>query len=178
MINNKHFKNESGLGLVELLIVIALLGLVLAIGYNFFFFGYRVYERGETLSIIQNNSRMAATEITRTVRNSTEIGVYDDLTGVDNSESIIYLDNSSRTIKHKVDDDVVFSTEPYVNNLQFKLIETNNRYILDIVINAEKDGRQHELVTKVLLNNIEASDIDDGSENLGDEGTVIRFTRP
>jgi len=141
-------------------------------------FGYRVNERGETLSILKNTSRMAATEIIRTVRNSIEIGAYDDRTGVNTSDSIVFFDDGSGIIKHKVDDDLVFSTEPYIKNLQFELLEENSRYPLVFVINAEKDGRQHELETKVLLNNIVASVIDDGSNDLGEEGNIIRFTRP
>ncbi|KAB2951656.1 prepilin-type N-terminal cleavage/methylation domain-containing protein [Heliorestis acidaminivorans] len=64
---------EGGFTLVELLITIALLGLIMAMGASFFAFGINAFQKGEAQSIAQRDVRFVADRITQELRNATMV---------------------------------------------------------------------------------------------------------
>lgn len=61
-------KKTGGFSVVELIMVLALLGIVLGLGYMFFSFGSNTFARGERRSIAQQSIRRAADFITSEIR--------------------------------------------------------------------------------------------------------------
>lgn len=98
-ILSKIYRQQKGLSLVELLIVLALLGIILAVGYNYFYFGTQAFARGERYAIAQQASRHASDIITREIRFAHEIEI--NPTGgisVDDFD-YIYLENDSIKVR-------------------------------------------------------------------------------
>lgn len=69
ILNNR----ENGFTIVELMIVLALLGIVLALGYMYLDFGVRTFDRGEQRAIAQTAARSTSDFITTELRFAKEI---------------------------------------------------------------------------------------------------------
>jgi Tfp pilus assembly protein PilW len=75
--------DERGFLLTELTVTIALLVVVLAVGFIFFFLCQRSFYEGEKKTIVQSNVRLAANYITKEVRYADNISAT-DMSGVKN----------------------------------------------------------------------------------------------
>lgn len=69
--------NRRGISLVELLVSLAILSMVLAVGYNIFTFGYTSFNLGEQRFDAQQNVRLAADFITQELRYATHVRIYE-----------------------------------------------------------------------------------------------------
>lgn len=169
--------NQKGLSLVELIITLALLGVVLAIGYNFFFFGHTSFTLGEAQSIIQSYTRNTALVITKDVRNALDIELASSYQIPSPDEYVIYL-NGSTIYKKDEAEDILYQTEPFMSELVFEIAEVNDRFVLIFTITAEKDGKLHNLESQVLLNNIDGDKITQGTLATGESYNAIIYTKP
>ncbi|MBS3968852.1 MAG: prepilin-type N-terminal cleavage/methylation domain-containing protein [Clostridia bacterium] len=151
----KNIKNQAGLSLIELVLTLVLLGMILAIGYNFFFLGYTSFVRGEAQSIIQSYTRNTAAIITKDLRNATKIGVFNDLTdaAVQANERVFYLENN-RVYHQQGTSQILYETEPFISDINFELEVANDKYVLVFIIEGNKDGKIYIIESNVLLNNI------------------------
>ncbi|QGG46576.1 PilW family protein [Heliorestis convoluta] len=70
-----YIRNNKGVTLVELLVGIALLSLVMTLGYSFYFFGYNSFATGEVRSDVRQNIRFAADFITQELTYATHVQV-------------------------------------------------------------------------------------------------------
>ena len=156
----KNIKNQAGLSLIELVLTLVLLGMILAIGYNFFFLGYTSYVRGEAQSIIQSYTRNTAAIITKDLRNATKIGVFNDLTdaAVQANERVFYLENN-RVYHQQGTSQILYETEPFISDINFELEVANDKYVLVFIIEGNKDGKTYTLESNILLNNISVEKI-------------------
>lgn len=68
--------DKRGLTIVELLVVLAVLSLVLGVGYNLYSFGTESFTRGETQWIVQREVRSAADYIAREVRYAYQLSIH------------------------------------------------------------------------------------------------------
>lgn len=64
---------KKGFTLIELVIVIAILGIVIYLGFSFFSFGNRSFSRGQDQSSIQHSVRMASRYITDEIRTAKDV---------------------------------------------------------------------------------------------------------
>ncbi|KUO50587.1 MAG: hypothetical protein APF76_08035 [Desulfitibacter sp. BRH_c19] len=159
MKKTTYVKSEKGFSLIELILTLALLGIVLAVGYNFFFFGQRSFAMGEAQSVIQSSARNTAAIITKDLRNATEITLLESNPSiVPDDKRAFYLDGN--IIYQKVGTSNLYQTEAFLasDGLSFKLSEINlsdkyKRYVLTFTIIGEKEGKSYEIVSNILLNN-------------------------
>lgn len=91
-------KKSDGFSIVELLVVLSLLGIVLALGYMYFGFGVKAYDRGEQRAIAQQASRLASGFITSEIRFANEIEINPSDSSFENGYRYIYIEDES--IKH------------------------------------------------------------------------------
>lgn len=157
-IIQRHFKTQSGLTLIELLVAIALFSIVMALAFSMFFFNQNVFTRGEARSNVQYDVRMAADFITTELRNVHEITI----------------DQSS---EESIDLSTLQQRYQLLESVEFEIVKEQSRYLVryKLVGNAS-NSPAYEIESKVLLNNIGAN----GSGVLGDisnSGTKIEYSK-
>ncbi len=94
IISRTALKKQDGLTVVELMVILGVLGIVLALGYMYFSFSVMAFERGEQLTIAQQNTRMASGIIKRELRFAREIWINYPEDGAPGYEYIYLADDS------------------------------------------------------------------------------------
>ncbi len=174
----------QGLGLVELLIALALLSIVLSLGYTFLFFGASAFRTGEQQADIQQNARLAAGFITRELRIAERVVLVDGYTDLESldieAEGEFYLNfiyNHDGNIYFQVADesgvseavqDAVIQDAIAGNinfDLNFRLSGAGNILQFDLTAEEMASGRSYTLETEVLVLNLDQ--IEDHSSGSG-----------
>ncbi len=130
--------NICGLSIIELLIAVALLSIVLAIGYNFFFLNYKAYQTGQILAEVQFDTRMASDYITFELRNVQEVSLADT------------------SLTHHIDVDLLQASYPKVSTISFTIVQSGTRYLIEYSLTGSDPGliNVYQINSEVLLNNI------------------------
>ncbi len=131
-------RNQSGLSVIELLLAVALLILVLIVGYNLLSLNYRAYRTGEALSAVQFDTRMAADYIFFELRNVGEISL------------------TNEDLTHQLDIDYFSAQYPKVSSVSFSINRAGSKYIVLYSLTGNDPGLNNDylLESEVLLNNI------------------------
>ena len=74
----KQYNNKKGITLVELVIALAILGIVLTIGYNLFLAGLKSYGRQIDNADNQARARQVIRQLTREIRRADQIDIIDE----------------------------------------------------------------------------------------------------
>lgn len=129
---------KRGFTLIELIITIAILAIVLGVVFNFFLFNIKTYNKGEELTQVQFDARMAGDYITSRVRNVSQLSNLEIVDGQEISLGMIQ------------------SMYPNVVSISFTLLKEDNRNLLsyEIVGNSTNGSSPYSLESTVLLNNI------------------------
>ncbi len=90
----KLYKRQDGLSLVELVIVLALLGIVLALGYMYLDFGAQAFDRGEEKTIAQKALRFTSNFLTSELRFAKEVEINPG-EGFEEGYRYVYLENDN-----------------------------------------------------------------------------------
>jgi prepilin-type N-terminal cleavage/methylation domain-containing protein len=161
-------RNKRGLSLIELVIALALLSTVLAVGYSFYFFGTNAFASGESRSNMQRDLRQVSDMVTRNIRNASNINVVNSVTN--DTYQYIYLSN--KAIMHRQSDGNVRTlTDPHVETLSFTLVRLSNgeNYLhFTMESTATVNNQDYDITSNVALNNIRG--------HLGATGKVLRFS--
>lgn len=141
-------KNSNGFTLIEIIIVIAILGIVLAMAFNFFTFNLRTYNKGENRAAVQFDVRMASDYITDELRNVNIVSVTDTALA-----SNIGL--GTLTAKY-----------PLVTGVAFEIVTEAPKYFVEYTVsgNSTDGNNPYSLTTKVLLNNITSATVGSGTD--------------
>lgn len=181
-------KNKKGFTVVELIITLALLVIVLAIGYQLINYAHSNYDRTSNYWERQNKVISLSTYIESAIDNANYLMILteltDDYSGVDELETIIYTKEGDYKIMtdDTIDEDdrvlTDFREEEFVNiDVVFNRVkqrdgETYFPNLLEIVVSAEDIN--FSLATKVKIENINGD-----TEILGESsGSIIIFRNP
>jgi len=94
---------EQGYSLVELLIVVALVGLVLSLGYTVYGLGVRMYSRGTDQATVQQQERYLIEFVPRELRFAYDVKLYASLEETPETtegQMLLYGDNQGVWQKH------------------------------------------------------------------------------
>jgi prepilin-type N-terminal cleavage/methylation domain-containing protein len=122
----KQYNNKKGITLVELVIALAILGIVLTIGYNLFLAGLKSYGRQIDNADNQARARQAIRQITREMRKADQIDIIDE-NNIKIDESLYSFDKNSYTI---LKDGNVFVTG--IRSFKTELVEADFRIKIEI----------------------------------------------
>jgi len=180
MYKKNVLKSKYGFSLIEVMLALSILGIVLAVGYSFFFFGSNSFRIGGAQSNLQRDMRLVSDYITREVRYAVDIEITNDTAVLNEGDyHYIYLDSSSSTIKY-IDPagNVTLRTDPVIDNVTFSFAtvsvsDTKENYLLVFSIEGSSsvNNNIYVLESDVMLNNISA-------EPGNNVGSILRYKKP
>lgn len=151
---------KQGVTLIELIIVVAIIGIVITLGFSFVIFGQNVFGKGSTQAEIQSELRLASDIVKNELRYATMVELIPAVGTVVNGSSYIYI-NGNRLIYDKVDSvGVVTSREltgpNIINTTAAFTLNTAVGGVNSININLESEarGQQFAVTSEILLKNI------------------------
>ncbi len=165
----KILKRNHGITLVELIVVIALLGLVLAVGYQFLDFGQTTHASGELRLHVQRDMRIASEYITQEIR-------YADNIFINPSDKplgyhYIFIEEDGSIIHRDVAGDEKVLIDGQLDDADYDLIfKEHDDSILEYLFSSGELG--YNLDSKVLALNLKSAIKGDT------EGSVIQYTKP
>jgi prepilin-type N-terminal cleavage/methylation domain-containing protein len=182
MLNFLH--DKRGFTLIELIVVIAIVGLIISMAFSFYVFGSNTLTIGENQSNVQHNVRMAAKYITNELRIARTVEILDEIPDeidIEPQKNYIFVDGN--TIKHiktedSIDKDIFHeASTKFSIGMEFKINEDNAK-ILNFKIDAKYDDQDFEVLSEVLIVNMASTDdiTEDIEETIG--GKVIVFSNP
>jgi prepilin-type N-terminal cleavage/methylation domain-containing protein len=182
----KYGTDERGVSLVELIIVLALMSLVLAVGYMFYDFGVRSFNVGEARSNVQQNVRVASDYIARELRYSFEVQLLDNTfaipESVDDDFNYIFINGDGAVEHRSIDGSTVLfggSVTGVVTDLLEFGVSTGNDNILEYSIGALTTGatlQEYGVSSEMYIENLSFSS--NLIKNItGNTGTAIRYIK-
>lgn len=164
---------KQGFTLAELIVFLALLGVVLAIGYRLLFFGQNTFAMGSDQFQVQSELRTAGDFMINELRNAEEIDIINaaDLpASPDHNYRYIYLEGSK--IIHQHDGNVRELTGAIVQDQDIFEIrkDSGNRNFLSIRMTGMLNGHSYDLSTEILLKNVVNKD--------PKAGKAIKYKKP
>lgn len=163
-------KKNQGVTLVELIITLALIGIVLVMGLNLYFLGEKVFSSGGTVYQLQSPIRLAEAFITKEVRNATNITIVNAPITPEAGFHYIYLEDGR--IIYYFDGTTSDLTEAIMVDQNLFMIkkDSNGRNFLSLSLRGSLNGEEYHLETDILLNNI--------INQPEAEGKAIKYTKP
>ncbi|NLI60870.1 MAG: prepilin-type N-terminal cleavage/methylation domain-containing protein [Clostridiales bacterium] len=146
--------SSSGVTLVEIVIVLALLGIVFTSIFSFFSFSADTFNKAQTKSDMQNDALLAAEFITRELRTATVISLASDEIPIPKSD--LYnscLGLKKGYIKYYYKDKIRLITNGSIQQLSLSLNKNTN--ILEFSIIAGESEDQYRINSKISLVNLE-----------------------
>lgn len=157
--HKRLFKDQRGITLVELLIVLALLGIILGVVGSMFITGIRSFNTADDQVESYSSGRMAFLNLERQIKRSEEILIKDGTVYIQDMDTLNYynyytLNNHTKMImKHKVDKANLNSigegsTSQFAANISdFELIINDSMVYLKII--TDKEGKKIELSSNI-----------------------------
>ncbi|MBM7613984.1 PilW family protein [Alkaliphilus hydrothermalis] len=142
----RYVINRRGFTLVEVLIVVAFVGVLATLAYSLQFFGLKSFVAGGNQANIQQNVRLASTVLRRDLKNATSVGL------VENSQPLEVDSEAYRLVDdHLIKVNTNFSTEAVIEDISITLEGINGSVMLIYEITG-KNG--FSLKNQILLNNL------------------------
>ncbi|MBN2259625.1 MAG: type II secretion system protein [Clostridiales bacterium] len=166
---------KKGFTLIEVIIAIALLGIVMLMLSTVFTYGLRNYRIGLEQQDEQFNIRLAADTIADEAKVASHVGVFDntdDFVSVNSSDGIAYYVDADNRLVRVEGGNIRYLTDEVVSSVSFQMLNTGSIYYLQFTIIG---NRGYSLNTKIELLNIKTGyssspDVDEfclTSDNIG-----------
>ncbi|MDW7661065.1 MAG: prepilin-type N-terminal cleavage/methylation domain-containing protein [Bacillota bacterium] len=172
-------KDNSGVTLIELIIVVALIGIVISVIFSMFFFGSGTFSRGESQYGLQNEARLAIDSLSRDLRFVREIEIVDDFDAAtpEPYETIVYFDSvNNQIVKTFAGITTTYNLNTTSSNpLVFKKTSSNT---LHYKLDGQDDGQDYILQSDLLLLNVVEIDVSNLTDTTDLTGEVILFKTP
>lgn len=152
-------KEEKGFTLVELIIVIALIGIVASVVASMFFTGIRSYQTAEDQLESYYNARWVFMYIERQIKHSEEVYMKDNIIYLQDIETpgyynYYYLRGTGIIERHKVSSDTLYGigrgeTSQFASNIRkFQLTKAGDR-LLHLHITSKVNGKELDLESDI-----------------------------
>lgn len=161
-ILKSNLKNTKGVTLVELLVVLALLGMILSLGYSLNFLGMNIFTKGSSQANIQQKVRLASDFITKEVRYATDLKILnlsEPIPEKDNiEEDLYYIFIHDNIIEHRYKGNSKIITDE-IQKLSFekatdKITEKDIDNILNFEIVGNDKKQNYNIKSEALIMNL------------------------
>ncbi len=133
-------KNNDGFSLVEIILVIAIAGLILSAAFNVFGSGIKSFFFTEEKAASQRETRFLTSYVTENVRNSSSIDFKDSYTTPPSGKAILGVVNSQLKYNDRI---IIEFTE--TTSVSFSAVTAEETDYLDsLIINI--DGKEKEII--------------------------------
>lgn len=184
----RRWASQKGITLLELVVSLAILGIVLAVGYSFFGFGADSHSRGEQKAIAHQNVRLVVHYIDRQLRYATLVEVLEDADGIpepedidaDSRENYLFIDEQHRIIHRDHEGDRTLPSPALAEGTAFSLefesrgVEKAEGKVLYYRVGDAATG--YSIESQVHPENLGVSTIETPSG--GNTGIAIRYRQP
>ncbi len=161
--------NQRGVTLIEVMIGIAIAGIIFQIILSFYIFGSRAFNLGEVQSDLQNKTRIAARSLTKELRYAKELRILPEVPDPITSDwGYIFVNDDSFIEYRDKDSSRIILNGSGNSGFQISFEVKDSPRILCFKITCSSGTRSYEIESEVLLLNL---DTIDGSDN----GTVVGF---
>jgi len=140
--------NNRGITLIELVIAMAILGILSLMVYSFFIFGLKGFTQSKEMSEEQFEIRFAASELSEILRNVATFDLSSTPVSLSAGEWGIYVDTHQIILEDSSGNQRALGRD-YVHSLEFSVIEGDN-LMLGFTL---ESTRGYTLTTEVLMNN-------------------------
>lgn len=193
----RYIKEQKGLSLIELVIVLSLLGLVLAVGYSYLNFGLISYAQGEKQTIAQHGLRLTSSLVKNELRYARSVEIIVVPAGFGSNDAAegygyFYTDNDSimhidpagqvKVLSDGPVDELDYSITFLASNSDQSHLDTYTEYLPEdfhenlIVFILDADQGFYTLGTSVQILNLELYEneiqVDSAAKN------AIRYQKP
>ncbi len=160
----KRIINQNGLTVMELLIAIAIIGVVFTLVASFFKVSVEVYDEGHRQTEEQHAVRLATDFVTRELRNATTIEIIDTAPDSGSPEEFyIYVNNNNKLVKYVTDTDTETTyTIGDLDDVAYNFAVSGSFLTVEFSSRVEASDPAFELETEVLLNNVSNAPDDSG----------------
>ncbi|AZO95297.1 prepilin-type N-terminal cleavage/methylation domain-containing protein [Halocella sp. SP3-1] len=165
-------ENESGFTLIEVLLVIAISGIIIMIIGPLLVSSFNIFSGGEGIVKNQEDSRLVMRYLTKEIRNAEEIELFSFIPEDMEGYNCIYIKDNSFVIENENGKKEIKTDK--ITLLNFKLIpitEEDSNYSFYIKVTISSASSQI-LSTKILLNNMDAN------TSANNNGSVIVYKNP
>jgi prepilin-type N-terminal cleavage/methylation domain-containing protein len=177
------FRSCLGFTLIELMVTLALLGLVIAGGLSFYFFADRAFMSGSELADVQADMQLAMLRITEEVRLAHRLEVISEFDSgkpvpVDDPDDIhyLYVDDGSIFLKTKNFNRSILQADSGAGySINFEMVEQDDKKLdnmLALTLSTEHPKVDYKLGSELQILNLRLTGIE-GTQS----GTAIRFTK-
>ncbi|MDY6826368.1 MAG: prepilin-type N-terminal cleavage/methylation domain-containing protein [Bacillota bacterium] len=150
----KKFQDDHGFTLVELMVTLALLGIVLALGYLYFGFGVQAFQRGERQSIAQQAVRLTSDFITSELRFAKQIEINPEGGISETGYRYIYQEDDSIYFRNEEGNDRCLADSD-ADGMPYSIIFTSNVPEDVVIFTIEADNGLYTLQSSVQALNLE-----------------------
>lgn len=159
----------AGFTLLELIIAMAIFGIVVAMIVSLQLFGVKSFHAGSTQSDVQNDLRLVANRISEEVRYAENFQIYSTIPTFDNQYKYIYLDPLDHLMKLRVGNGTPIVLAGALGAVTLTFSTTSSR-LIHFTISEAKNNQDFNIQSDIDLFNLGSNSI------LGtSSGTVIRF---
>lgn len=156
---------QRGATLMELILILAVLGFVIAAAVSFFIFGSRTFTLGSSQAKVQQEARLAATIVSQDLRTAVNIRAYDDddTWGMDSDDSIVQRVGSEPpyALRYIRQGSSYLETDDIFSDMTFNVsTDSNGNRFIDFVAVGVENGRQYTVNSSMLLENKQLSLVD------------------
>lgn len=147
--------NNKGITLIELLIVLAIMGIILQVIYSVFFVGNKSFIIGKEKGFAQQDARLIAEIVTKELRTAKEVSI--DLSTISGNYYFLEFDkDNSRLIKQDKDKDKppMIVAEGSIEKLSFNRDTEDTSGVISVTIIVKENNQSFSLDFDILLENL------------------------
>lgn len=166
-------KNNKGFTLVELILTVALLGVVVTLASSMLFFGNRTFTNTNNQRELQSDMRLVTNFIEREVQNASNLQILETLPGtLDNSRRYIYINNDKVMFKAENQSAVEIPTTFDEIDYDVDFTKSGNT-VVEYDLEGNLSGTEFHFVSEIEVRNLKGvREIDKIS---GNEGKVLSY---
>lgn len=175
----QRIRNKNGVTLVELILVIAVVGIIMAAALAFFLFGTRTFTLGSNQAKVQQEARLATTIVSQDLRTAIGVKAYIDGATIDpaplSTEYIVKRVGTSPgpySLQY-IRPSGTLETDDIFTSLSFSISKntTTGKYFVIFQATGSENGRDYTINSTMLLEN------DQSLLNIGSDYVTLVFTK-